>query len=107
MEKKKHLYQNRYGIIPSFKAGFNHGEIMVGEMGVVKRDLVFSGDVLNTGARIQEQCNTFGVDNLISKNLLKFLDIPDGVESRRVDACLLRGKKEKIDLYTVTLMSSV
>lgn len=101
MNKKQHQYQSRYGLIPTFKAGFNHGEIMAGEMGVVKRDLVFSGDVLNTGARIQEQCNNYGVDNLISKRLLKFLDIPDGVESRKVDACLLRGKKEKLDLYTV------
>jgi adenylate cyclase len=88
-------------VVPQFKAGFHHGEIMAGEMGVVKRDLVFSGDVLNTGARIQEQCNHYGVDNLISKGLLKFLEMPQGVDCRKVDASLLRGKKARIDLYTV------
>ena len=101
MKKNQEQYIQRYDVVPQFKAGFHHGEIMAGEMGVVKRDLVFSGDVLNTGARIQEQCNHYGVDNLISKGLLKFLEMPQGVDCRKVDASLLRGKKARIDLYTV------
>ncbi|MGM0567222.1 MAG: adenylate/guanylate cyclase domain-containing protein [Bacteroidota bacterium] len=101
MKKKQYQYQSRYGIIPSFKAGFNHGEIMAGEMGVVKRDLVFSGDVLNTGARIQEKCNVYEVDNLISRDLLKFIDIPEGYSIEKVDSVKLRGKKTKTELYTV------
>lgn len=106
MNKKKEQYLQRYGVVPEFKAGFHHGEIMAGEIGVVKRDVVFSGDVLNTGARIQEQCNNHGVDNLISKGLLKFLELPQGVECRKVDDSLLRGKRSQISLYTVSAAKS-
>ena len=60
------LYDN---IRPVFKAGMHFGPVMAGEVGVVKRDIAYSGDVLNTTARIQSKCNELGVDILISKFL--------------------------------------
>ena len=101
ISKRQEDYMVNYGFAPEFKAGFNHGEVMAGEIGLVKRDLVFSGDVLNTGARIQEKCNVYGVDNLISRGLIKFISLPDEMTCERVDAITLRGKKSKIELYTV------
>ncbi len=101
IQKRKDDYLNTYGFVPDFKAGFNHGEVMAGEIGLVKRDLVFSGDVLNTGARIQEKCNVYGVDNLISRGLIKFISLPDEMTCERVDSITLRGKKSKVELYTV------
>lgn len=98
---KSLLRKKAFGFVPGFKAGFNHGEVMAGEIGLVKRDLVFSGDVLNTGARIQEKCNVYGVDNLISSGLIKFIGLPDEMTCEKVDDITLRGKKSKVKLYTV------
>lgn len=101
MAKKKEHYLQKFNVVPEFKAGFYHGEVMAGEIGGVKRELVFSGDVLNTGSRIQESCNFYEVDNLIAKRLLKFLELPEELHYEKVDTILLRGKREKIELYTV------
>jgi len=48
IEAKSKYYLEKYDILPSFKAGMHLGEATVGEIGVIKKDIVFSGDVLNT-----------------------------------------------------------
>ena len=40
-------YERRFGVAPVLKAGIHIGPATVGEIGVVKKDIVFSGDVLN------------------------------------------------------------
>ncbi|MCO6480502.1 MAG: adenylate/guanylate cyclase domain-containing protein [Phaeodactylibacter sp.] len=53
-------YQQKYGVSPSFKVGLHCGTVVTGEIGVIKRDIAHSGDVLNTAARIQSKCNELG-----------------------------------------------
>lgn len=100
-------YQEKYdGIVPEFKAGLHFGFIMVGEIGVVKRDIAYSGDVLNTSARIQSKCNELGVNILISKNLLEGLgSLPKLFKTKEVGEIKLRGKQHSLMLYTVNTNS--
>ncbi len=71
-------------------------------MGEVKRDIDYSGDVLNTASRIQSKCNDLGVNILLSKFLLDRLALPPhSFEPRKIGDLLLRGKQEKVVLYTV------
>jgi adenylate cyclase len=53
-ERKEH-YAGEYNLFPSFKAGLHIGEATVGEIGVIKKDIIYSGDVLNTTSRIEGQ----------------------------------------------------
>ena len=96
-------YRKKYdGIVPEFKAGLHFGFVMVGEIGVVKRDIAYSGDVLNTAARIQSKCNELGVNILISKNLLAGLgSLPNVFKPREIGEIDLRGKQHSLMLYTV------
>jgi len=100
---KAYYYRETYnGIVPEFKAGLHYGFVMTGEIGVVKRDIAHSGDVLNTAARIQSKCNELGVNILISKYLLDNLEIlPDSFKPRAVGEMALRGKKQTVMLYTI------
>ena len=102
LQKKANIYKKKYGITPEFKAGLHYGHVMAGEVGVVKRDIEFSGEVLNTAARIQGKCNELGVDILFSKYLLDKLQLKDEVYiPKEVGNMVLRGKKEEIQLYTI------
>ena len=96
-------YRESYdGIVPEFKAGLHFGFVMVGEIGIVKRDIAYSGDVLNTAARIQSKCNELGVNILISKNLLNGLgSLPNAFKPREIGEIDLRGKQHSLMLYTV------
>ena len=99
-ERKEHYIQS-YGIIPSFKAGLHIGEATVGEIGVIKKDIVFSGDVLNTTSRIQGECNQHKVDILISSELLKQIKRMNGFTSIPIGEIQLRGKADRVELFTL------
>ncbi len=103
LRQKNAYYKKNYdGITPEFKAGLHYGNVMAGEVGVVKRDIVFSGDVLNTAARIQSKCNELGVNILLSKFLLDKLSLkPHLFNPQRIGNMVLRGKQQKVLLYTV------
>jgi adenylate cyclase len=95
-------YKEKFGLLPGFKAGFHYGRVTTGEIGVLKKEIIFTGDVLNTTARIQGLCNPFNVDLLISSDLLKKLDLGPLFETRSLGENQLRGRGEKIELFAVT-----
>ena len=93
-------YEDKYGVRPELKAGIHHGKVTAGEIGVIKRDIIYSGDVLNTAARIQEQCNNYKVNLLISETTLNLLDVAD-LDVEAMGEFDLRGKESVVSLYTV------
>lgn len=86
---------------PTFKAGFHYGPVTTGEIGLVKKELIYSGDVVNTAAHIQNQCNVHGVDNLISQDLLDVLRLPSNYAVREIGSADLKGKRNAIKLWTL------
>lgn len=99
---KAPAYLKTYGLVPQFKAGLHAGYVMVGEIGVIKRDIAFSGDVLNTTSRIQDMCNETGVNLLFSESLLGMLNLTTaGYLPKSVGNLNLRGKAESMLLYTI------
>ncbi len=102
IREKAKTYEEKYGIVPEFKAGLHYGYVMAGEVGVVKRDIEFSGDVLNTTARIQSKCNELGVDLLFSNFLMERLPLQEEIFiPKKVGDMELRGKEERMVLYTI------
>lgn len=100
-EEKSH-FTNYYQTYPEFKAGIHCGYVMAGEIGIVKREIAFSGDVLNTTARIQSKCNEQGVNLLLSKSIIDLIDLDDALSAKEIGQMELRGKKELVTLYAVT-----
>ena len=101
LAKQKAKYIERYGIIPAFKAGLHVGKATTGEIGVIKKEIVYSGDVLNTTSRIQALCNFFDVKILISSTLLQLMKLGEKYLSIPIGDIELRGKKHKIALNTI------
>ncbi len=94
-------YFGKYGVEPEFKAGLHFGQVTAGEVGVIKKDIVYTGDVLNTAARIQGQCNHHNVNLLLSDELFHLLDHKDEYELISIGSIELRGKEEKVALSTL------
>ena len=59
--QRREYYEQEYGVYPEFKAGLHGGALMVAEVGSVKKELAYHGDVINTSARIQAECNKHNV----------------------------------------------
>jgi class 3 adenylate cyclase len=102
LEKRRSHYLDTYGLLPGFKAGFHYGKVTTGEIGVIKKEIIFTGDVLNASARIQGLCNQNGVDLLLSGDLLNKLDLNQSFHVRSFRETELKGKDRKIELFTVS-----
>ena len=59
------------------------------------------GDVLNTTARIEGECNTMEEPFLISGELLNRIDIPDNLQTIDHKVIQLRGKENKLRLFGI------
>jgi adenylate cyclase len=98
IKKKKEAYLERFGVVPEFKAGVHVGEVMTAEIGDLKRSLVFNGDVLNTGSRIEGQCNALGKRLLASSHLVDRLSLPADWYVEDMGEVHLRGKADPVHL---------
>jgi len=101
---RKAYYIEKYGNYPEFKAGLHGGPLMVAEVGSVKKELAYHGDVINTSARIQAECNSYNVSLLISEKLLKDLQLDKFSISRSLGNVRLKGKKEEVKIYAVEIL---
>lgn len=102
LEERRDYYESKYGVMPEFKAGVNIGLATVLEVGDIKRDIAYLGDVLNTAARIQGQCSVYGENLIISGSLLKrFKSIPDHIDIDAIGETNLKGRSEAVHLYRV------
>ena len=100
LASKQAKYEKKFGIVPTFKAGLHLGKVTAGEIGVLKQDIVFTGDVLNTTARIQSLCNDYNSQLLISESLLQLLpEMP--YSFRSVGDTSLRGKNNTVEIFTL------
>ena len=101
LDSRTNYYQKQYGLLPEFKAGLHGGTLVVVEVGSVKKELAYHGDVINTTARIQDQCNQYGEDLLISEDLLRYLKIDNGYVPMEIGNLVLKGKTESLKLYAI------
>ena len=87
--------------MPEYKAGAHLGEVITAEIGDLKKEIVYNGDVLNTGARIQAVCNELERRFVASKELVQALVVPEDFSIEQLGAVTLRGKAEPLELVGI------
>ena len=102
LDNKQMYYKQKYNHVPKFKAGLHCGKLMIAEVGTVKKELAYHGDVINTAARIQGLCNTYKSELLVSQSLLEKSFITLKYEATLLGDLELKGKKEKLKIYAIT-----
>ena len=106
LERRGDYYQQRYGFVPAFKAGISFGAVTVIEVGVLKRDIAYLSDVLNTAARIEGECNKHHQWLMISASVRELVGDSPGLQYEEIGALELRGKDETVVLFGVQRQSS-
>jgi adenylate cyclase len=103
LQKQSENYLQQFGLVPGFKAGIHLGKVTTGEIGVLKKEIFFTGDVMNTTARIQANCNKYETDILISEDLLLELEENNLYKANALGECELKGRQETIKLFSINL----
>jgi adenylate cyclase len=101
LQSKSDYYKNKYGLVPEFKAGLNLGPVTVAEVGEIKKELAYHGDVLNTAARIQGKCNEYKSKLLISEGLKTHFTKQMTYGFEFLGDVILKGKEESVNIYAV------
>jgi len=101
LEKRGGYYRKRYDIVPEFKGGMDLGVVTAAEIGDIKREIAYHGDVLNTAARIQEKCKVWDKDLLVSERVEQKLVSLNGFRKEFMGDVNLRGKGRKLKIYSV------
>lgn len=100
-EAKKEYFLTTYGLYPQFKAGLHCGKVTIAEVGEIKTEIAFHGDVVNTASRIQSLCNSYQKELLVSESFLLHLPTKDRTRAAFVVDATLRGKETKTRVFTI------
>jgi adenylate cyclase len=95
-------YIKEFGLIPGFKAGIHFGEVVIGEVGDSKKEIVFHGDVMNTASRIQGQSKVLNKQLLISDDALRYLNLKDLFSAENIGKFRLKGKEQQTEIFNIT-----
>jgi adenylate cyclase len=102
MARERARYLREFGAAPRFRGGLHGGTVTAGELGDLRRQIVFVGDILNTAARLEEHAKRAGLELVVSGSLLALLPLPPGVEARPCGELELRGKEARVTAYSLS-----
>jgi adenylate cyclase len=102
IQKAGEHFRRHYDMMPEFRVGIHLGDVTVGEIGVVKKDLAMSGDTMNTTARIRSACNELNQKFIISKDFNDNSDLKDW-QSESLGIIELKGKGAGIELFSLKI----
>ncbi len=103
MERLAPRYMKRYGNQPRFKAGVHAGEVTAGFIGVIKKDLIYCGDTMNTAARIRSMCNELDEPYMLSEDFMQDFHQPFGYNIEKIGTMELKGRSEPVKLFSLKL----
>ncbi|MDW3192428.1 MAG: adenylate/guanylate cyclase domain-containing protein [Cytophagales bacterium] len=102
LNKQASKFQEKYGVVPHFKAGIHIGKVTTGKIGSLKKEIVFTGDVLNAAARIQGMCKTYQRPLIVSREIIDAMEDASSLQLESLGTTQLRGREEPAELFAIS-----
>jgi len=102
VNKNSEVFKRLYDIVPEYKAGIHVGNVTVGQIGIGKKELVMSGDTINTAARIRTACTELNQKFLVSKEMIELLEMED-FQSENLGPVEMKGKNQSLELFALKI----
>ncbi|WP_051202221.1 adenylate/guanylate cyclase domain-containing protein [Ferrimonas senticii] len=99
-------FEEQYGFMPRFKGAIHGGRVMTAVVGVNKQEISYFSDVINTLARLQDQCGPLKKNLLISGQIRHRLGDNPNYQLEAIGPMRLKGKQHEIDVYAVTSLAA-
>lgn len=100
---QRKYFEEQYGFVPKFKAAAHCGQVVAAVVGVQKQEISFFSDVINTLARLQDQCNPLGQRMLISGSLASRLENDNSqYHLANLGPIKLKGKQHSVEVFGVS-----
>lgn len=102
LHKRGEHFRRKYRVTPEFRVGIHAGDVTVGEIGVIKKDIAMSGDTMNTTARIRSACSELNQKFIVSKDYLDYADLKEW-QTASLGLVELKGKNQGIELFSLKI----
>ncbi|HEX7791502.1 MAG TPA: adenylate/guanylate cyclase domain-containing protein [Afipia sp.] len=94
-------FEKEFGVAPRIRGSLHFGTVIVGEIGDIKRAIVFNGDVMNTAARLEELSRNVDGGFLASRAAIDRFRSAPPVPLRDLGIRDIRGKFDGIDVVGI------
>jgi adenylate cyclase len=102
LQVRSEHFRRLYGVTPEFRVGIHAGDVTVGEIGLIKKDIAMSGDTMNTAARIRSATSELNQKYLVSKDFIEVSSLKD-YQSEPLGSIELKGKSSTMELYALRI----
>jgi len=102
IQRASELFRRRFNEVPEFRVGIHVGEVTVGEIGVIKKDLAMSGDTMNTTARIRSACNELNQKFIVSADFVEASGL-EAWQTESLGQIELKGKAQSLELFSLKI----
>lgn len=93
--------EREFGAAPRIRGSLHFGPVIVGEIGDVKRAIVFNGDVMNTAARLEELSRNVDGGFLASRAAMERFSSALPFAVRDLGRLPIRGRADGIDVVGI------
>ena len=97
-----HFRREYDDIVPDFRVGLHAGDVTIGEIGIIKKDIAISGEAMNIAARIRSTCNELNQKFVVSKEYFES-GILKSWQGEDLGEVSLKGLDESIQLYALKI----
>jgi adenylate cyclase len=94
-------FECEFGATPGIRGSLHFGPVIVGEIGDVKRAIVFNGDVMNTAARLEELSRKVDGGFLASRAAMERFSSAPRVATCDLGRMPIRGRADGIDVVGI------
>jgi adenylate cyclase len=94
-------FEREFGAVPRIRGSLHFGPVIVGEIGDVKRAIVFNGDVMNTAARLEELSRNVDGGFLASHAAMERFSSAPPFAVRNLGRLPIRGRADGIDVVGI------
>ena len=93
--------EREFGAVPRIRGSLHFGPVIIGEIGDVKRAIVFNGDVMNTTARLEELSRNVEGGFLASRAAMQRFGSMPPFAVRDLGRLPIRGRVDGIDVVGI------
>ncbi len=94
-------FEREFGAVPRIRGSLHFGPVIVGEIGDVKRAIVFNGDVMNTAARLEELSRNVDGGFLASRAAMEQFSSTPPFAVHDLGRLPIRGRADGIDVIGI------
>ena len=98
--------QREFGVVPRIRGSLHFGPVIIGEIGDVKRAIVFNGDVMNTAARLEELSRNVDGGFLASRAAMQQFAGEPPFAVHDLGRLPIRGRADGIDVVGIAAPAS-